>query len=453
MRAGHGGASVIVTCCVRLLVVVAYDREQVTSRSPSWAGNAIWAVLDYALFALAGMLATVLLARGLPEQTFGAYAVSFAVYVGLLLVHVALFAEPMLVLLSNRFRDRSGPYLRALLTAHVVFSAAVVAVVSAAAFVFLPGEQDSALRHAMIGMALSAPFSCLAQLLRRVCYALWSTRSAAFGAGLYLALQTVLLLALDWFGVLGIETAYAVFALTGLAVSSAWLVRTFRRMAAQPERLPLGVVVREHVAFARYGVGTALLGWIPQNLWYVILPWLLAGDDKLGATGRLRALVTLIQPMMQVNGALGTLLVPTFARRPELSPWRTTWIATAISALYAPFLVLLGPGANELLYRGAYPSDAATFWVLGAVPAGYAFSTSLRVYAVAHHDPALPLRATFAGALFCLTLGVGLCTWRPLLGAGLAMLTSYALQCAVLAWLIAQRRRADRRFSSPSRAA
>jgi hypothetical protein len=291
----------------------------------------------------------------------------------------------------------------------------------------------------------------LLQLLRRVCYGLWSTRSAALGAAAYLLLLMAALAVLHVEGLLGLGSGYA--ALGGVSASVSlgfwWRLRRAEDSAAPPA---FADVVQAHLGFARYGVGTALLGWVPQNVWYLVLPLVLPGSAQLEPSGHLRALVNLVQPMLQVNGALGTLLVPTFARQASASPWRFTCFMTALSALYAPALVLLGPLANRVLYRGAYPSDAATWCVLGAVPACFAFYTGLRSYCVARARPNLPLWATAVAALGSLSVGVWLCAWRPLFGSALAMLQGFALQGVCLFWLV-QRRSAQSARPSSERAA
>ncbi|HKU40258.1 MAG TPA: hypothetical protein VJR89_18990 [Polyangiales bacterium] len=415
-------------------------RLHVAFRIPSWASRAGWAVLDYGLFALAGMVVNVLLARGLTQGAYGAYAVSFAVYMIVFVVHSALFAEPMLVLAAQRFREQTRAYLSILLRAHLLFSLALVALAGVIAALDIG---DPELRRALFCMALAAPFMNLVQLLRRVCYGLWSTRAAAIGALAYLLLLTAAMAALQALGSLGLATGYAALGGASALVAAGYWLRTTR--AADTAGAPqFREVVSAHLAFARYGVGTALLGWVPQNLWYVALPLVLRGPAELGPSGHLRALVNLVQPMLQVNGALSTLLVPTFTRKlasdPHATPWRIAAWMTGLSALYAPALVLLGPLANQLLYRGAYPSPALTWWTLGAVPACYALYSSLRAYSLAREQPELPLWATIHAALGSLTLGLGLCTWRALEGAALAMLLGYGLSAASLATLLAQRR-------------
>lgn len=411
-----------------------------SERPQSWAGSAIWAVLDYGLFALAGMIGSVLLARGLSAHTYGAYAVSFAVYLAVFLLHSAIFSEPMLVLLAHRFRASAGSYLRALLAGHALFS---LAAMSFTALVAVAAPLDPELRRAVLYMALAAPFMNLAQLARRVCYALASTRAAAAGAGAYLLLLTAAFLALESAERLELSSAYAAFAGASLLVASEWLARAFRSAGGGGETLPLATVMRAHLEYARSGIGTALLNWVPHNLWYLILPLVAADRAELDASGHLRALVNLVQPMLQVNGALATLLVPTFTRAlasaQATSPWKVTLRMTALSAAYAPLLAAFGPLANDILYRGAYPADARSLWALGAVPMSFALAASLRAYSVARGQPRLPLWAAAIGAGACLTAGVALCAWRPLLGSALAMLLGFSLQAVSLAWLVATR--------------
>jgi O-antigen/teichoic acid export membrane protein len=427
---------------------MAYDLRPVTLRTQRLAGSATWAVLDHALFSLAGMIASLLLARAMTPHAYGAYAVSFAVYLAVLVLHGAIFAEPMLVLATHRFRDQIGSYLRAVLAMHVVYSLVALGLVSAFAALFLRDAEHRYLQHALIAMALAAPFMTLAQLLRRLCYSLWSPREAAIGAFVYLVVLAGAIAALVKQAALGLGSAYAALGVSSLIASCGWLWRvavTRDRSAEQSAgKLDLRGVMRAHFGFARYGVATSLLAWIPVNVWYVVLPFVVEGEARLATSGHLRALVNFMQPMMQVNGALTTLLVPTFARAlmesRQASPWRFTGMVTALAAVYAPLLAMLGPFLNRWLYRGAYPADALTWLALGLVPACHACFASLRSYCAAKEQLELPLLATIASALGCATIGLALCVWRPLLGASFAMLQGFAVQAAVLAWLVRSRR-------------
>jgi O-antigen/teichoic acid export membrane protein len=419
----------------------------VTLRLQSLAGSAGWAVTDHALFSFAGMVASLLLARAMPPHAYGAYAVSFAVYMAVFTLHTAIFAEPMLVLAAHRFRAQIGSYLRALLSAQALFSLIVLAVLGGFALLFLRGQDQAELRQSIIAMAFAAPFMNLAQLLRRLCYSLWTPREAAIGAVLYLLVLAGTVALLVTRGWLGLGTAYAALGTSSLIASCGWLwrVAVTRDEAAEANAgaIPLRRVFQAHFAFARYGLASALLGWVPVNGWYVVLPFVAVGEARLGASGHLRALVNLMQPMLQVNAALTTLLVPTFTRMllqaRTASPWRFTAIMTALAAAYAPVLALLGPLLNRWLYRGAYPADTLTWCALGAVPACAAFYGSLRAYCTAREQTQLPLVATLVSALGCSTIGLGLCVWRPLLGSSLAMLMGFALQGVTLAWLVQTR--------------
>jgi O-antigen/teichoic acid export membrane protein len=349
----------------------------------------------------------------------------------------------MLVLLAHRYRDQGRSYLLALLRAHVVFSLLTVGLVVLATELVLREAEDAELRHALHAMACAAPFMNLAQLVRRVCYARRATRAAALGALLHLLLIGAGFSLLARARLLSPTHGYALMALCSLLVSVLWLARLPAR-DGERTKLSFRDVARAHLGYARFGVLTALLGWAPLNLWYLALPLLQDGPEALGSSGHFRALVNLVQPMLQVNGALATLLVPTFARQlasaGRMSPMRPTLLLTAASALYCPLLVWLGPHADRLLYRGAYPTAVSSWLALGAVPACYACFSSLRAYCLARELPALPFQASIAAALGCATLGLYVCAWRPPLGASLAMLLGFAIQALALVWIMARRR-------------
>lgn len=404
-------------------------------------------MLDHALFSVAGMLAGLLLARGMTAHAYGAYAVSFAVYMAVFVLHNAIFTEPMLVLSSHRFHAQIGSYLRAVLAAHALFSLVVIALLVVFAVGVLRAGDQTELRHGLIAMAFAAPFMNLAQLLRRLCYSLWTPREAAIGALLYLVVLAAAIAFLEISGGLELATAYAALGGASLIASCGWLWRvasTYDEAAeVRAGALTLRRVVEAHFGFARYGLGSALLGWVPMNVWYIALPFVIAGEAKLGTSGHLRALVNLMQPMLQVNGAFATLLIPTFAKllldSKQTSPWRFTWIVTGLAAVYAPLLASLGPLLSRWLYRGAYPADTLTWLALGCVPACHAFYVCLRAYCTAHEQPQLPLVATILSSLSCLSIGLALCAWNPLFGSSLAMLQGFVLQAVALAWLVKTR--------------
>jgi O-antigen/teichoic acid export membrane protein len=65
------------------------------SQLKTWAKKGSLAVLDQALFSGANFLVNILLARWLPPEEYGAFAVALSIYYLLLGFHTAVITEPM----------------------------------------------------------------------------------------------------------------------------------------------------------------------------------------------------------------------------------------------------------------------------------------------------------------------------------------------------------------------
>ena len=62
-----------------------------------WLGKGFWALLDQGLFSGANFLVNILLARWLPPEEYGAFAVAMSVFYLLAGFHTAVLTEPMMV--------------------------------------------------------------------------------------------------------------------------------------------------------------------------------------------------------------------------------------------------------------------------------------------------------------------------------------------------------------------
>ena len=99
----------------------------------SWALKGGLALLDQGLFAGSNFVASILLARWLSPQEYGAYAVAFAVFLLLLVPYQALVLEPMLVFGGSAYRNSIRSYVKSLLVVHCAMGLAIVIALCAAA--------------------------------------------------------------------------------------------------------------------------------------------------------------------------------------------------------------------------------------------------------------------------------------------------------------------------------
>ena len=96
-----------------------------SSRYKRSAKNAIWAIVDQALFGLSNFVLNLLLARWLAPSDYGAFTLAFALFLLVGVLHSAIFIEPMLVFGGDRFKSEFHHYMATIIAAHWLITGAV----------------------------------------------------------------------------------------------------------------------------------------------------------------------------------------------------------------------------------------------------------------------------------------------------------------------------------------
>ncbi len=103
------------------------SHEAVMSRLGAWVHKGGCAVLDQGLISGSNFIVSILLARWLVPEQYGAYAVAFGFFVLLSLIYGSLVLEPMAVFGGSSYRNSLRGYLRSLIWIHVAMSLAITA--------------------------------------------------------------------------------------------------------------------------------------------------------------------------------------------------------------------------------------------------------------------------------------------------------------------------------------
>ncbi len=398
----------------------------------SWLRQGVWTVLDQALFAGANFLVNVLLARWLSPEAYGAFTVAFVVFLLAGTVHGGLLIEPMLVFGPERFKGRTGAYLRALLSGHGAFSLAAGAVLAAVGGV----------AWALGSPALGALFATLAVaqgailvlwLMRRACYVV-SRPAWAAGAGvLYLGLLVGGALALRGAGWLSGPAALGLMAATSLVAAAALAVRL-----GVPARSPEAGLVADaraaHVEYGRWAAPTGAIEWVQSSIPYLALP-LFVG---LEGSGALRAFYNLAMPALMGFSALATLCLPIFVRaraageiRPTVRKVGLAFVGLALA--YGGLTLLGGRAAVDWLYDGQYAVSLPILILLALAPLGAAVANLLVTLVRSAERPALVFRARVATVAVVSTAGLAATAALGVAGALLSDLMGLLTALAALA--------------------
>jgi len=406
---------------------MAFKTQSITQKIIPWAMKGGLALLDQGVFAGSNFAMSILLARWMAPEQYGAYAVAFAVFLFLLTIHQALLLEPMLVFGSSVYRNSLRGYMKALLLAHLAMSVLMVVGLCIAAVVTMKTGQAASLPGALFGIAVTAPTVLLFWLAKRVFYLKLSPAPSAAAAVLYCILTMGgLALVYHYSHHLSPMAAFLLMGFGGLGGSLVLLVYLNGKLAQTEAGPSIRDTWNRHWRYGRWAIGANLMMWIPINAFYPLL----SKFCGMAQAGQLRALMNFAAPMLQACAALHTLLLPYAARVMEQRASdgvsvilrRMTLLCIGCAVPYwAVLLVFQGP-AMHLLYKGRYVEVAYLMPVIAlASIAGSAF-----------FGPSIVLRAMEAPRLIFAAVTISSCVAVPI---GITLIR--ALGVAGAAWSIA----------------
>lgn len=400
----------------------------------TWGGRGFWAVTDQALFALSNFAMNILLARWLVPEDYGAFAVAFTLFLLIGALHTGILTEPMQVFGPGKHKERFGNYLYVLVKGHAAFGF-LGSVLFALAAITLWYFTESPLTFALGGLAFALPFILFQWLLRKATYVLLTPILAAKAGMLYMVLMFSGLFGLHHIEIIGSATALIVMGLASL-ISGLWLAWKLHahRSAEDPEGLQR-LAMEDHWRYGRWAMMTGMLGWVPGNIVYLLLPvW-----HGLEMAAVLRALNNLIMPVLQIKIALFALLLPVLVRLRQsdyprmLRMARNVGLVFTLAAVgYWVLIGLFGSTVVDFLYVSHYTSYANLLWALGVVPVIAVWMGAATALLRAMERPALIMRAHAIAAIISITMGVAVVWIFGLAGAITLLLLIQAIKALVL---------------------
>jgi O-antigen/teichoic acid export membrane protein len=403
-------------------------REIFHPRLVPWAAKGALAVTDQAFFAGTHFLLNVLLARWLTSAEYGVFALTYSVFVLFASLHSATFVEPMLVFGAGKYSDRLAEYFGILIRGHFLLLLPVslfIAVVG----VLIGDWVSSSVGHALLALAITMPFTLVLWMVRRAFYVELRPGWATFGAVLYLIVLLSLLSAMRSISVLSTVTALAMMSVGAVVVCAFLLLRLGPRLTSHFGGVKPAEVAASHWRYGRWSVAAAAAGWIPLNIYYLVLPvWF-----GLDGTAALRALMNLINPVLHFLVALGSLLLPTLVRSRRAGGKgnmnRTMVVSLAIflsgSSMFSLTLWIFRTQAFELFYGGKYLqfSSGPLFFLLLSLLAT-CIAAVLGTGLMALEQPERNFWSFVASSIVALGVGVPLAALRGVQGATEGLLLS-----------------------------
>ena len=438
-------ASVVVENSARDRVETLFDQVAIQRKLIPWAMKGGVTILDQALITGSNFVIGILLARWLPLEQYGAYAVAFAIFLLFAMLHQSLLQEPQMVFGASAYRDCPWGYLKALLQLHLVTSLLISFVLCVSAEVALKLGEPGGLPGALAGLAIAAPLVLLFWIGRRSFYLHFSPAPALVGGLLYCALTLGGLCVAHRFELLSPMSALLLMGLGALGASAFLFTYLKLRLPSSLTAPSLGDTWRRHWCYGRWALGSAAIMWIPANIFYPLL----SSFGGMAQAGQLKALMNFAAPVFQTCAALSMLLLPhaahvhareSYAGTRTVTRRITLLCVSGAIAYWLPLILLKGP-AFRLLYSGRYGEVA---YLLPAVALGsvsltafFAPANALRVM----ESPALVFAAVLVSSSVSLMIGVPATKVLGLRGAVWSMALSETLAFAMALLLLRRKAR------------
>jgi len=422
-----------------------------------WGIRLSYSLVDPGAAVSAGLLVNLLLARWLPPQQYGAFALVFALFLFLAGIHKALLLEPISVLGPANYQRSLTDYFEAQIWVHLAFTAVLATpLLYAAALLTLFGYGGS-LPGALLGAGIALPFILLLWQARRMCCILERPVSAMPGSIGNLVLLVGGLLALQ---ATHKTTLFLVFLLLGFASLCAALLIFYKLQIGLDETRPCSVnwlsAAAENWRYGRSLVGGAVCLASRSQTPVLLAPVFLG----LAAAGKLFAMQIPALLMLQCSAVTATFLLPSFAREyAEANTNRIRQLAHRVSLslvgaslLCAALLYLTAAPVERLLFGGKFANDAWLIPVFMIIPLFASLASGYSMALRAMQRPQFDRLANrIAAAVSVQTAFLFIPLWG-LAGAAISLVSGFAVHAAVIYLSFRQAAANDRKTLSTQQA-
>ncbi len=403
-----------------------------------WGRKAALAIADQGIFSGSNFLLNILLVRWLSIEGFGQFAIAYAAMLLILHVYIAALLEPMSVLGPSDHSEHMAGYFLGQLKLHFMLTAILGGILVIGTLVWGKFTGTGA-ASPLFTVGLGLPFLLAPYFFRRVFYILERPAVALFGSTLYAIVLIALLFAARHIERLTPQLGFSLMAVAGLVclVSIfAWLDLKDGVAVEWPQ------LVAANWQFGKWLIASAMLIAVSSQA-SIFLAGSLLG---LSEAGVIRALQTIIQPMLLSIAALSALVTPMVSRDFSTGKMirfrrRIFFQSLALAGgalLFEVILLVFHRQIDILFYNGKLAAYSSLIPVWGIIPVILALTSGLQVA----FQAAQRTQAMLYGALLWVGVSFGLgiiMTHRAgIWGTSVSAVIGYSILGIVL-WLIFRR--------------
>jgi O-antigen/teichoic acid export membrane protein len=316
------------------------------------------AIFDQGLVTGSNFLVNIVLARWLPADQYGAYAIAFSVFLLVGMLYQSLLLEPMGVFGASTYKNSLRGYFKDMLGLHAISSLVIVVVTGSAAGIAFELGKANGLAGALFGIALAAPLILLFWLVRRGFYIQLAPGPSTVAGVVYCLITLGGLMLAYRQGWLSPFTALLLMGVGGLGAAVPLLMYLMRTLSPDVSTTDFSETCLRHWRYGRWALASSTLAWVPVNIFYPLV----SSFAGIAQAGDLKALVNLTAPVWQPVAALSTLLLPYATKTQEQKgaadahrlSRQVSLVFMSGTAVYWCLLFLFRNSAFHALYSGRY---------------------------------------------------------------------------------------------------
>ena len=394
-----------------------------------WITKGGLAILDQGLISGSNFLVSLLLARWLAQDQYGAFSVAFSVFLLLSYVYQSFLAEPQAVFSGSTYSKSLRGYLKTLLGMHLILTLFGLVLLGGAAGIAAAMGKEGGLPGALAGVAIASPCILFFWLMRRSFYMNLAPARATVGAFIYFVVVTGGLVFAYKHALMSPFSAYLLMALGALGTGFFLLSQINKVLSPDTETPPTrSQAWHKHWEYGRWALAVSVVTWIPYYMYYPLVSMF----GGMAQAGQLRALMNLSLPMEQSYTALSILFLPYAARicrQQGLSASgplvrRITMLFVGGAIAYWAILIPFKTQVFHLLYGGKYMEVAhfIPFVAIGTTLWSAAFGPAILLRAI--ESPDSIFWARLAASILSLLVGVPATKWWGLWGVVFSLIVA-----------------------------
>lgn len=312
-------------------------------------------LFDQALFTGTNFIITILLARWLPQEQYGAFSTIYNIFLLFGSVHTAMLGEPIMVFGSRHsganIREYASVFGLIQFFITVIFSLLVII-----AYLFLH-NQSQLIAINLMGLALALPFILSQWFYRRFFYSQTQPHKAAWGSAIYLCVMLALLLTFRYTNHLTINSVWLLQGISGCVVV-AYSLQIIKPKLQTSSLSSIKLIFQEIKAYSGWNLLATGLYWFSGQVIFLIVPIML----NLNSSANIAAAQNFYRPLHPLMQSITLLMLPSLARKYQsLSRqiidkkfWSFSGIFAGGVLLYGVLVTLFSNNLTSLVYQDKY---------------------------------------------------------------------------------------------------